>query len=279
MKYDLEVLSLGAGVQSSALALMADAGEFGPKPDCAIFADTGGEPEDVYQWLSKLRGLLSYPVHIVSNGDLAEDSLQLKTSRPKSKSPGKAYVKSLMPLFMLSPDGTRGMLPRRCTKDYKITPIRREVRRLLKEAGLKASPGAVRQWIGISSDEVHRMKDSPVKYINNWYPLIMGDRTFSRQDCIKWMEDKGWGIPKRSACGYCPYHSDAEWSRIARDSPESFERAVTLEKSLQKAYLKDEFVKGIPYLHASCVPLEKALFDELNQLDLFGEECEGMCGL
>jgi len=37
----LRALSLGAGVQSTTLALMAAHGEVGPMPDCAIFADTG----------------------------------------------------------------------------------------------------------------------------------------------------------------------------------------------------------------------------------------------
>lgn len=37
------VLSLGAGVQSSTIALMAAAGEITPMPDAAIFADTSAE--------------------------------------------------------------------------------------------------------------------------------------------------------------------------------------------------------------------------------------------
>jgi hypothetical protein len=41
----LTVLSLGAGVQSSTMALMAAKGEIIPMPDCAIFADTGAEPK------------------------------------------------------------------------------------------------------------------------------------------------------------------------------------------------------------------------------------------
>jgi hypothetical protein len=40
----LRALSLGAGVQSTALALMAAHGKVGPLPDCAIFAGTGWEP-------------------------------------------------------------------------------------------------------------------------------------------------------------------------------------------------------------------------------------------
>jgi hypothetical protein len=38
----IRVISLGAGVQSSVLALMADQEILGPRPDVAIFADTGG---------------------------------------------------------------------------------------------------------------------------------------------------------------------------------------------------------------------------------------------
>ena len=41
----LTVLSLGGGVQSSVMALMASQGAFDRIPDCAIFADTHWEPE------------------------------------------------------------------------------------------------------------------------------------------------------------------------------------------------------------------------------------------
>ncbi len=71
----LRVLSLGAGVQSTTLALMAAHGEIGPMPDCAVFADTGWEPKAVYEYLDWLRSpnVLPFPVHIVSAGDLRAD--------------------------------------------------------------------------------------------------------------------------------------------------------------------------------------------------------------
>lgn len=50
----LRVLSLGAGVQSTTLALMAAHGEIEP-PDCAIFADTQWEPAEVYAHLNCAR--------------------------------------------------------------------------------------------------------------------------------------------------------------------------------------------------------------------------------
>ena len=40
----LRALSLGAGVQSTTLALMASHGAVRPMPDCTIFADAGREP-------------------------------------------------------------------------------------------------------------------------------------------------------------------------------------------------------------------------------------------
>ena len=68
----LRVLSLGAGVQSTTLALMAAHGDVGPMPDCAIFADTGDEPAAIYehlQWLSS-PNVLPFPVHVATRGAL-----------------------------------------------------------------------------------------------------------------------------------------------------------------------------------------------------------------
>ena len=46
---ELTVISLGGGVQSSVIALMATEGLIKPMPDYAIFADTGWEPQGVYR--------------------------------------------------------------------------------------------------------------------------------------------------------------------------------------------------------------------------------------
>lgn len=63
------ILSLGAGVQSSTLALMAAHGEI-ERPDCAIFADTQAEPESVYRWLDWLETQLPFPVLRVTKGEM-----------------------------------------------------------------------------------------------------------------------------------------------------------------------------------------------------------------
>ena len=70
----MRVLSLGAGVQSSTLALMIEKGEV-PMVDAAIFADTKSEQKAVYDWLNWLEAQLSYPVYRVSWRNLKQDIL------------------------------------------------------------------------------------------------------------------------------------------------------------------------------------------------------------
>ena len=72
----LTVLSLGGGVQSSVMALMAgeslpptgSGGAFGRMPDCAIFADTHWEPPSVYEHIEWLKDRLRFPLYVVDNG-------------------------------------------------------------------------------------------------------------------------------------------------------------------------------------------------------------------
>ena len=64
------ILSLGAGVQSTTLALMAARGDLPtqfPQPLAAVFADTGWEPASVYrhlEWLIDTVGS-TLPIHVV----------------------------------------------------------------------------------------------------------------------------------------------------------------------------------------------------------------------
>ena len=57
----LTVISLGGGVQSSVMALMASKGAFDRIPDCAIFAGTRWEPPSIYEHLEWPAGQLRFP--------------------------------------------------------------------------------------------------------------------------------------------------------------------------------------------------------------------------
>jgi len=279
----LRVLSLGAGVQSSTLALMSEYGEL-PRLDAAIFADTGAEPAAVYDWLEHLKEKVSYPVYTVSKGNLTADSVKVLVG----KRSGKRYLNNNIPVFLRSKIRD-GVNYRHCTKLYKIEPVQKKIRELLSESG----ENVAEQWIGISIDEAHRMKESRVKYITHIFPLV--DLQMRRSDCLVWAERKNMGRPPRSACVYCPYNGDKRWLDLKSNDPQGWNVAVEFEKKLQQGFAEvvearrageatpdlfaDTENPPIPYLHRTGMPLDQIEFDGENQLDLFGEECEGMCGV
>jgi len=254
----LRVLSLGAGVQSSTLALMINKGEV-PMVDAAIFADTGGEPKAVYDWLEWLTKQLSYPVHIVSKGNLRQDMIDAVNGKYKFLS---------VPLYTKNPEtGKKGLLRRQCTADYKIFG--------LEKAEKRKKGTSVEMLMGISLDEIYRVKPNRIKYITNKYPLI--DLKKSRKDCMEWMEKNKYPKPPRSACTFCPFHSNAEWRRV-KENKEEWDKVVELDKYIRKGTFRntDEI-----FLHKDRLPIDQVNLEDKkdDQIDLFNNECEGMCGV
>jgi hypothetical protein len=274
-------LSLGAGVQSSTIALMAKHGEITPMPDAAIFADTQAEPASVYKWLDWLEPQLPFPVIRVTRGDMTSESLIIKDRKDGT---GR-WSKSLIPAFIQNKDGTKGIMGRACTYSYKVEQLERAAR-LHGKVKRGQKNVTVTQWIGISWDEIQRIKPSRVAWSQHRWPLV--ELRMGRRDCLKWMESHGYPKPPRSACVYCPFHSDNEWRRLRDHEPEEFQRAIRFEKDLQAVKAKTERMRGVPFLHPSCVPLDQVDLStdiERGQLSLwldeqsFGNECEGMCGV
>ena len=273
----MRILSLGAGVQSSTLALMAEHGEI-EMPDCAIFADTQSEPNEVMEWLDFLESKLSYPVHRVTKGSLYKDSLVLR----KSSKTGKLCMATKIPAYVKNPDGSRGLFGRKCTANYKVAAIEKKVKELLGIKRFnKKNTVVCEQLIGISADEPDREKPSRRSEIKNVYPLL--DLRMTRQDCLDWMKNKGYPVPPKSSCTFCPFHSDDMWIEL-RDS-EEWSAIVEFERELQRLAAVDDVTRGIPFLHPSLIPIDQVIFKQrqkkhkLHQLNMFRNECTGMCGV
>jgi hypothetical protein len=271
MRDIIHVLSLGAGVQSSTIALMASLGEITPMPDHAVFADTKAEPEAVYTWLDWLEKQLAFPVVRVTRGSLKEGMLKVRLS----KKSGLTYEKHSIPAYISHPTRGDGMIGRHCTLDYKITPIIRHLRKY-KQRG-------VSQWIGISLDECDRMKSSRETWITNRWPLV--EMNMTRQDCLNWMKKRNYPTPPRSSCVFCPYHNDDEWIRMKTEDQAAWREAINTEIALQDVIRQIPRIEGVPFLHHSRVPLEtvnlkpSSHYKRYIQLNLFHNECEGMCGV
>ena len=239
---------------------MAAHGALGEMPDCAIFADTGWEPKAVYEHLAKLKDALPFPIHIVSAGNLRNDIIS------RTNTTGQRFA--AVPWFMKMPNGKEAMGRRQCTAEYKLRPIQRKIVELI---GGRPKGGA-EVWVGISTDEIMRMKPSRVKYIINRWPLI--EKRMNRNDCIKWLESIGWTAPKSSCIG-CPFHSNDQWRALTK---EEMQDAIEVDRTIRF----QSGAKGQQYMHRSLVPLDQVDLrtpTEMGQIDMFLNECEGMCGV
>ena len=191
------VLSFGGGVNS--VALMVVLLREGLPLDEAVFADTGGEVPETYEYLETARQYLAdheIPLTVVS-----------KRGRSLYET---AWERRVIP----------SAIWRWSTRDYKITPIQRHYRSL---------DGHINQYLAIAWDEIHRMKNSRVDYITNLYPLI--DRRLTRADCLDIIEEAGLPTPQRSSCFFCPFNSVDRWRWLHKTHPDLFDKAVALEEN------------------------------------------------
>ena len=278
---NIQVLSLGAGVQSTVMALMAEQGYDGfEKPDFAIFADTGWEPPGVYEHLDWLEKQLSYPVIRVSAGNIRES---LVTGRNLE---GRQFID--IPVFVTGPEGENYVGTRQCTKFYKLEPIHKHLKERLELEYGKQVPKHIQvdMWLGISVDEVARVKESKLGWITNVYPFIREhrqdgstrtERQMSRRQLQMWFQERypDRRLPKSSCIG-CPFHSDRIWKEMKQSDPGSFQDAVLVEKAMQAN--PGSLDKGTPYLHRTRMPLDQVDFSRARtETETMQEECEGLC--
>lgn len=274
MPKQLTALSLGAGVQSTALLLLAVEGRI-PRPDFAVFADTGWEPKGVYDHLDRLEREVAQPagieiVRVRSTGGTGEGI------RADALAPNNRYFR--LPVFMRFAEehqdekGARPMILRRsCTQTYKTDPIFREYRRRLGatiSASGRVGPApkgkTIISQVGISTDELQRARTNVETWIENSYPLL--DIGWSRQRCIAYLDDMGWGTTEKSACIGCPFHGNNEWRRLKDTDPESFADAVEFDEAIRNGPPRER-TDGSRwgatfYLHGSGQPLADVPFRE-----------------
>ena len=279
-------LSLGAGVQSSTLALMIEKGLI-EGVSCAIFADTQGASAETMEWLEWLKSKLSYPVYRVSAGSLEWHTIWKLNNIIDDPLSIPFFIKKT---GKFANDKRKiGMLPRQCSYKYKLIPIKQKIRQVLgikksKKMNKRIIGDYVEVLLGLSYDELLRVKKVNRKssYTRQIFPLV--DLKMTRQDCINWMKKNYSKTPPRSSCVFCPYHSDEGWRKL-RNNPKEWKRLVEFDKKLRdpkdRGHGKFKFpFKDNLYLHKSCKPLEEIDFKEKNEPSKLVDACEeGYCGV
>lgn len=279
----MKVLSLGLGVQSTALYYMSSMGLL-PRFDYAIFSDPGAEKKETYQYLKKLlkwehkhNGI---PIIWRKDRNILTDLLNGENSR------GKRFAS--IPAFTSNDDGTNGMLRRQCTGEYKIQIVNNTIRELY---GLKARQRFPKTeiWMGITLDEIQRVTIPQNKWQTFVYPFLgystnyinkckkepdFKDILMDRNNVTQWYKRVGLPVPPRSACVFCPFQSDREWQNI-KSSKSEFKKVIKTDQSI-----RNSSKKGITqpiYLHRSLQPIDKIKFVNLDQISFDESECSGFC--
>lgn len=256
----MKILSLGMGVQSTTLYYMSSTG-FLDRVDYAIFADPGAEKRQTYEhfeYLKKWQKINDGVPVIHVKKDILGDLKQWHLRRLAS-----------IPVFT----GRRsGQLRRQCTREYKISVIDKEIRKLYGLKPYQRYP-QTEVWLGFSIDEIARCSPSKEKWKIKRFPLI--ELEYNRADCMRWLEENDFKIPPKSSCVFCPYQSNHNWKMLKTFNRDEFDIAVKLDNDIRD--LTKRGMKGKAYLHRQCVPLDEVNLNE-NQIELFDNVCDGDCG-
>lgn len=194
-----QVISYGAGINSTALAIMlVNQGWRGH----IVFSDTGCEWPETYCFM---------------------DYFEREWLQPRGLNIVKLRDRKWFPRWsgptLIEYCEARHKIPmaavRWCTMDYKVRPV----------AAWCADNGEPEQLIGIAADENHRKPDAN-------RPLV--DAGITREGCIKIIEDEGLSVPRKSGCYICPFQTHNGWRELWRNHPELFERAAALEESCMR---------------------------------------------
>jgi hypothetical protein len=238
--------SFGGGTQSAAICVLIKQGRL-PQPTRIVMADTGREASETWDYLNNVIKPMGFDVQIAGH-DLA--TVDLYGTRGDM----------LLPAFT---ENGRGKLATFCSVEWK----QRVIRRYLKAQGITQTT----MWMGMSLDEIDRMRVSDVKWIKNHYPLVF-DVPLRRHECIKLVEDYGLPTPPKSSCWMCPHRKDSQWRKLRDEYPQDWQTALELDRQITASHAA--------YLHESGTPLETADIDTVKpeQPGLFGDECtSGFC--
>jgi hypothetical protein len=239
-------LSFGGGVQSAAIVVLIAQGRL-PRPDQIVMADTGREARETWDYLE---------AHIVPL--LAPLGLMVQVI-PHDYATVDLYAGNGDVLIPAYTNG--GKLPTFCSDKWKKLPVRR----WLKAQGVTETT----MWLGMSLDEIERMRISDVKWITNHYPLVY-DVRLRRHECAKLVEDYGLPTPPKSSCWMCPHRRNDQWRRLRAAYPQDWQQAVALDRQITASH-------GV-YLHESRQPLEEANIEaEVAEASLFDLCASGYC--
>jgi hypothetical protein len=254
------VAAYGLGVDST--AMLIEFASRGIRPDLILFADTGGEKPETYEYLNVIQPFLA---HV---GFPAVITVRYKPKRAVYDTlEGQCLHTGTLPSLAYG--------GKSCALKYKRSPqdqyilahfppadVIRNGRRVVRAIGFDASEerrtyAHVVKAIGIDAGEEHRMtwarsaasddgkrlsRDAWLdrNYFAYWYPLM--EWGYDREKCKQIIVAAGLPVPVKSACFFCPACKKPEILWLQEHHPALLQRALAIERNAQR---KLTSVKGL----------------------------------
>ena len=226
----MNIVSFGGGTNSTAMII----GMFRNQTpiDLILFADTGAERPETYQYID------------IFNQWLMDNKLpEITVVRTVDKDGNNLTLEEKCLRYNALPSIVYGF--KQCSVAHKISPQEKFCNnhpdcKKIWETGEK-----INKYVGYDAGEERRKTnaysyDIQDKKYNKFYPLI--DWEWYREDCIKVILEEGLPLPGKSSCFFCPSMKKPEIKELKRNHPELFDRAVALEENAKDNLLT---VKGL----------------------------------
>lgn len=275
----MKILSCGAGMQSTALALMScenkllledkfnfPNAEYHPQVpiyDAILFCDLGEEPKWVYKQVYFIKSACEWagiPFYIIESNLHSHYTENFGNSRVVS-----------IPFWNVDENGKKGKMLRNCTLEFKIYVMEKFVRyellgyrkfQRVKPQDLKAHE----MHLGFSKEEEKRCKENPHQMFVNKFPLC--EMNLERKHNYAYIKDV-WGLEtKASACTFCPFHRNYFFKYIKRNDPESYDNVIKFDELLETGQPNTK-IRSKLYISRSRKRIKDLTEDECNDKETF----------
>ena len=252
----VQLWSCGGGRQSVLMLGLIKRGDL-PKPDAACMVDTNRERSSTWRYVNAVirpeLELLGVPFTVIDRSRYATVDLWS----------GEEEASCVLPGYTTQGTGD-GKLPEFCSNEWKGRVV---MRWAAEQPGWKDA--GVDCWIGFTSEEKHRRRNSSTKWYQKRYPMldVFPQHVSKVYDVCAAM---GWPEPPRSCCWLCPNMSNEEWRTLRDEDPADFAKAVEIEEQVRK---RDPHL----YLHEQLVPLAMVDLSAADAGSKRGGCSSGMC--
>lgn len=255
------VQSYGGGTQSIVIWLLIEKGVL-PMPDLIVMVDTGREATRTWKYNAEY----IFPRMLAKGANFH--------IAPHSLAHVDQYAANgdlLIPAYTQN-----GKLPGFCSSKWKVDVFNRYVKILYGKDFECVT------WLGMSTDEIERMKPSGLKWKEHHWPLCdmpvsagYGVR-MNRMECQQLLASSGLPPSIKSACYDCPHTSNNEWQKMQIEEPGDFAEAVKTDYFIRANDNHTNLQEKGLYLHKSRKPLDMIDFSQPDEETLFG--CaDGFC--